>query len=368
MKGIGRVFQRGKRWWIAFYAPDTKIGKRVEMRESAGDTEQEAQKQLEARRRELANDEDGIAAFAGPEIEKVRVAKILDDYIAAQRIKRARSLPQMKSRVKRLKGFFRMRALALRSDRIRQYIEMRQKDDAKEATINKEVGVLSAAFNLAKKEGRILKVPAFPDKLPENNARQGFFELSDYLAIRSHINDVDVEEYMDFFFATAMRNDEIKSLTWDAYDRETETIRLHASHAKTGHGRVLAVEGSLQDIISRRLTARRLGCVFIFHRGGKRMGEFRKTWKTACKKAGIVAGREGRTPYDLRRTGIRNMVRAGVNETVARAISGHRTRDVFDRYNITNEDDIREAVRNTDRYVSTLPTERKTAVIKKHKA
>ena len=168
--------------------------------------------------------------------------------------------------------------------------------------------------------------------------------------------------------ATAMRNDEIKSLTWDAYDRETETIRLHASHAKTGHGRVLAVEGSLKDIISRRLTARRLGCEFIFHRGGKRMGEFRKTWKTACKKAGIVAGREGRTPYDLRRTGIRNMVWAGVNETAARAISGHRTRDVFDRYNITNEDDIREAVRNTDRYISTLPTERKTAVIKKHKA
>ena len=98
------------------------------------------------------------------------------------------------------------------------------------------------------------------------------------------------------------------------------------------------------------------------------MGEFRKTWKTACKKAGIVAGREGRTPYDLRRTGIRNMVWAGVNETAARAISGHRTRDVFDRYNITNEDDIREAVRNTDRYISTLPTERKTAVIKKHKA
>ena len=236
MKGNGRTFQRGNRWWIAFYAPDTKTGKRVEMRESAGDTEQEAQKQLEARRRELANDEDGIAAFTDPEMEKVRVAKILDDYIAAQRIKGARSLPQVKSRVKRLKGFFRMRALALRTDRIRQYIEMRQKDDAKEATINKEVGVLSAAFNLAKKEGRILKVPAFPDKLPENNARQGFFELSDYLAIRSHINDVDVQDYLDFFCATAMRNDEIKSLTWDAYDRETETIRLHASHARRDTG------------------------------------------------------------------------------------------------------------------------------------
>ena len=151
-------------------------------------------------------------------------------------------------------------------------------------------------------------------------------------------------------------------------NRETETIRLHSSHAKTGHGRVLAVEGSIKDIVARRIAARRLGCEFIFHRGGRRMGEFRKTWKTACKKAGIVPGREGKTPYDLRRTGIRNMVRAGVNETVARAISGHQTRAVFDRYNIVNDDDVREAVRSTDSYVSTLPTERKTAVIKKHEA
>jgi integrase len=80
------------------------------------------------------------------------------------------------------------------------------------------------------------------------------------------------------------------------------------------------------------LTGRRAGCP---------IGDFRKTWVRACREAGAP----GLLVHDLRRSGIRNMVRARISEHTAMRISGHRTRSVFDRYDIVDESDLQEAAR-----------------------
>ncbi len=119
---------------------------------------------------------------------------------------------------------------------------------------------------------------------------------------------------------------------------------------KNRQARTIFLTGELLEVVQRQREIRdRLypGCPWVFFSEGKQIKSFRRSWNTACRKAGVA----GKILHDFRRSAIRNMIRAGIPERVAMDLSGHKTRSVFERYNIVSEGDRLEAANRLDRYL-----------------
>jgi integrase len=124
----------------------------------------------------------------------------------------------------------------------------------------------------------------------------------------------------------------------------------HGPCSKRGCAR-LFLSPPLREVLARRMAARRLDTPLVFHYDdGKPIGDWRKVWKRACREAGLP----GKLFHDLRRTCARNLIQSGVPEAHAMKVTGHKTRSVFDRYNITSEVDERTASAKLAAHVRTL--------------
>lgn len=135
---------------------------------------------------------------------------------------------------------------------------------------------------------------------------------------------------------------EVLTLTWPQIDFDAGTLRLLSGSTKNGEGRVIFLAPELQALIERQWAEHQTlypNCPLVFHRDGKRVKDIRGSWERACKESGLTC----KIPRDFRRTAIRNMVWAGISEHVAMKMSGHKTRDVFDRYDLVSESELREA-------------------------
>jgi integrase len=120
-------------------------------------------------------------------------------------------------------------------------------------------------------------------------------------------------------------------------------IRLEDEQTKTGEARTVP----LPDVLIKMLKESTADGDKVFD-----ATNLTKAWHKACVAAGLgVLEKEGSQRYsgliihDLRRSAIKNLMKAGVTEKVAMSISGHKTRAVFDRYHIVDERDVVGAMR-----------------------
>jgi integrase len=347
-RGSGRVFLRGSTFWFAYWGPGDD-GTWSEIRESAKSTDEALARKLLSRRiLEVRNHRSGLRAFEGPTAERLTVAQLLD---ALELDFRNRSIKGLRVAIAQMKplreAMGSLRAVRLSTDRVRSYMGTRRAAGKACATVNRETGLLGRAFRLAKQDRRIaveLRIPS----LPEHNVRQGFFDRAEVEALLPHL-PAPLGAITRFGYMTGWRRGEILALTWQDVDREAAEIRL--SDSKNGEGRLLPLDEPLSEIVAQQWKAREFTrrdgstglSTFVFHRNGKPVDSatFGRQWRTACDKAKLP----GRLFHDLRRSAVRGMIRAGVPQSVAMSISGHKTNAMFSRYNITSTDDKLEALR-----------------------
>jgi integrase len=334
-------------WWVKYYQNGRPV------RESTGvaaDTEtppQEAKRFLKEREGRVATGQPIL-----PRADRIRYEEAAADLRAHYKATGDRDLHEAEKRLAHLDTFFTGRRLvAIGGAEATAYVGRRQAERAANGTINRELAVLTKMLRLAYEHGKLLRLPVIR-KLKEASPRAGFCELDVFMALRKRLPEPHGLA-VAICYTLAWRRAEVFGLEWRHVDLERGVLRLDAERSKTDEGREAVLPPPLLaelrahrtkiEALQRKLE-RVIPQVFVRLRGklaGVPIGDFRKRWVKACAAVGVP----GLLVHDLRRSGVRNMVRAGISEGVAMKISGHRTRSVFDRYNVTSAKDLEAAAR-----------------------
>jgi integrase len=169
---------------------------------------------------------------------------------------------------------------------------------------------------------------------------------------------------MEFLYLSGWRIGEATSLKWSDVDVERKTVRLRIVHSKNKESRFLPLTGRLLEMIQQRCNERCPDCPYVFHRDGKQIKDCYDAWRSACIGAGFgkmelqANGKNkyvGPIPHDFRRCAVRNLDRAGVSQSVAMQITGHKTPSIYRRYRIVDERDLREAAEKLQAHLAEQP-------------
>jgi len=335
----GKLVEKGP-WWMKYYRDGRPFY------ESTRTTDRtEARRKLKACEGQVAS-----GLHHGPKVDRTRfedlVADIRQDYALNER----KSGRRLNDFIRHLTDHFKqLRASAITTDRIKGYVAKRRAEGAANGTINRELACLKRMFKLALQHTpqKVARIPHIP-MLEEHNVRSGFFSHEEYLAVRGALPDY-AQIAVSIAYYTGLRIGEVLGLEWSQVDLREGKLALTPLQTKTETPRIVYFPPDLHMVLTeakRRHEAKCPTCPWVCHRFGKQLLEIRGSWHKACHRVGL----EGRLIHDFRRTAVRNMTRAGIPERVAMTISGHKTRSVFDRYNIVNEGDLKTAARSLKDY------------------
>jgi len=341
----GRLWKRRRVWWIQIY---DHSGRRLRFSTGTRD-EKKARRILRQKIREL----DEGRSVSTP--TNLTVSDLLDALEEEYRVKDRASIDRLKSARGHLEEYFTGKTLSIRGRDLRRYLLYRtEQESAAMATVRYELAILRRAFVLAQRDEVLDRVPAFPE-FESTPSREIYVPDGNHRSILAQLDD-PVSHLVSFLYWTGWRvgsrgDEGALNLTWEDVDWATGTLRVGSgSKTKRPGGRfpfteVPEVEALLRDLQGRnerwvfaRPSGRRLGYKFAL-----------QAFKEAQEKAGVGQYRL----HDYRRSVARRLEQNGVPRTTAKRITGHRTDYVFEKYAVSEDEDMRQALRALGTHLGT---------------
>jgi len=362
---MGSLYERkGSPYWWADYVDTEGVRQRVST--GTGD-KKKAEDFLKIREGKVA---EGV--HVSPRIDRVTYNEVRDNLLSHYETSGDwKDMEEARRRIAHLTKFFgRDRVVSIATPRVRAYVEKRlnekvpparETDKAKiesrvvaPATVNRELALLRRMLRLGADDGLIARLPKIK-MLREAPARAGFVDDEKYRSLMNALKrraDLQCVVAIGYAFGWRIKS-EVLTLERRQVDLEVGTLRLDAGSTKNKEGRVVYLTPEIKTMLAAQLERvdelqKKLGRIipFVFpylrrRRAGTRIVEFRKAWRSACRRAGVP----GLLLHDLRRSAVRNMERHGVPRSHAMKITGHKTESIYRRYAIVSDADLREASR-----------------------
>ncbi len=267
-----------------------------------------------------------------------------------------RSAERDKTSLANLYPFFTGRSLnSLTRKDINAYISQRKTDGVVNATINREVSLLSAAINYAINElewdilnpaqGRKLKIPEARICWISRVEAAALIQASGNIPRADHLPD-----FIRLALHTGCRKNELLKLDWQRVDLKNALFYLEGEHTKAGKRRTVPLNSEAKQALLNRARFRASHCpdspwVFCNKQGG-RVNDLKNSFATACKRVGIQDFRI----HDLRHTCAAWLVTSGVPLTEIRDLLGHSSVTMTEKYAHLAPENVRAAVQRLEHY------------------
>ena len=203
-------------------------------------------------------------------------------------------------------------------------------------SVNLEIAVLSNFFNYCIEKSYIDKNPATGVKKLNELSRLKTLSDSDIEKLINGATNKLTKDIITFLVYTGCRKGEALNLKWDDVDLQNDVIAIKGT--KTKYDRYIPISKPLKELL--KSVEKNQDCLYVFNKNGAKLGDFKRSFHTACKNAGLKDLRI----HDLRHVFASKMVMGGTSLFITGELLGHRTTQITKRYSHLVPETLKKAV------------------------